>query len=45
LLSVDGGLRFGGDVGFGDKLVSGLEITSLFAVVQDVDVKPGTKRD
>ena len=41
MLSVDGRFRFRRDVGLGDKLASSLVITSLFAVVEYVDVKPG----
>jgi hypothetical protein len=41
LLSVD--RRFGvwRDVGLDDQFACGLAITSLFAIVQDVDVEPG----
>jgi hypothetical protein len=41
LLSVDGGFGLWRDVGLDDKFTSSLAITSLFAIVQDVDVEPG----
>ena len=41
LLSVNGGFGFWRDVGLDDKFAGGLAITSLFAIVQDVDVEPG----
>jgi hypothetical protein len=40
LLSIDGRFRFWRDVGLGDKLARSLVIASLFAIVEDVDVKP-----
>jgi hypothetical protein len=40
LLGVDGRLGFRRDIGLRDELVGSLVITSLFAIVQDVDVEP-----
>jgi hypothetical protein len=48
LLSVDWGFGIWSDFGLGDKFVCSLAITSLFAIVQDVDVEPaglGSERE
>jgi hypothetical protein len=39
-LGVDGRFGFRRDIGLRDELVGSLVITSLFAIVQDVDVEP-----
>jgi hypothetical protein len=41
LLSVDGRFGVWRDVGLADQFICSLAITSLFAIVQDVDVEPG----
>jgi hypothetical protein len=41
LLSVDGRFGLWRDVGLDDKFVCGLAKTSLFAIVEYVDVEPG----
>jgi len=40
LLSVDGRFGFWRDIGLCDELIGSLVITSLFAIVQYVDVEP-----